>query len=709
MKISLDFETRSRCDIRKCGSYKYAEDPSTEVLILAVAETKDNVLSWDISRDHKYNDAIDLLATAIEEGWEIHAFNSQFEWAIMKYVLPRQFGFPVPDINTIRCSQALCRRAGVPAAKSLAKTAEFLKVADQKDRTGHSLIRKFSIPQKDGTFVEWDDDVSFTINYNKMTAREAFQLFVEYCEQDVRTEMAVAEVLKSFTLKGFPLECFLLTARLNDRGVPVDREALKHADFLRQQHDRNLQETYREITGLSPNQNAKSLEWMKEQGYPADSLDKAHREAYGDDPDLSEDACRALQIKGDLSFAAVKKIPAMLDRVMSDGKIRGSFTWCGAQKTWRWTSETPQWQNMKKPSKSFRPNVGAAYLGLERGWDMEMMSEFGDPYEVLASLARYFVRFPDCDIFDTDYSSVEARILPALIEAERILNKIRTGEDIYVETGSALAMTLKEKFDIPFTITRDTAKTVVLATQFGGGWHAVFTATGQKWEKKWCQAAAKVVREENPEFRQAWNKFQDTFIMALDRPNHWFHATSYVSFAYVKSAPYPRILMRLPSGRAIVYPLPEKAPITMVRVGEISDEGSEEDEEAEASWVKVDGHRDESDIKVRPNHEILNMFHTWELSFEGHIEGAKYGRVKTYGGDLLQSATQGTGVDFLAYGALEAERQGFGPFFLVHDQCLTPARGDKDQLTRALCKVPEWFKGFPLEAETDVVRSYCKQ
>jgi hypothetical protein len=25
-----------------------------------------------------------------------------------------------------------------------------------------------------------------------------------------------------------------------------------------------------------------------------------------------------------------------------------------------------------------------------------------------------------------------------------------------------------------------------------------------------------------------------------------------------------------------------------------------------------------------------------------------------------------------------------------------------------LCKVPEWFPGFPLEAETDEVRSYCK-
>lgn len=144
------------------------------------------------------------------------------------------------------------------------------------------------------------------------------------------------------------------------------------------------------------------------------------------------------------------------------------------------------------------------------------------------------------------------------------------------------------------------------------------------------------MREENPEFREGWNTFQDTFIKALDDPGKWHAATNYVSFAYVKSAPYPRMLMRLPSGRAIVYPLPEKSPITMVRVK--SPCSLEEEEEGfEYSWKRLQGHRSEEGIRVTPGRSIENLFHTWELTFEGHVKGAVYGRVKTYGGDLLQS------------------------------------------------------------------------
>ena len=32
----LDFETRSRCDLKACGVYNYAQDISTEVLCLSL-------------------------------------------------------------------------------------------------------------------------------------------------------------------------------------------------------------------------------------------------------------------------------------------------------------------------------------------------------------------------------------------------------------------------------------------------------------------------------------------------------------------------------------------------------------------------------------------------------------------------------------------------------------------------------------------------
>src|SRR6478736_380965 len=99
-KISLDFETRSRRNIKKCGAYKYATCPSAMVLVLAVKQggwyDPGPYLSWDAREPVEGSAAIALLRRAIEEGWEIHAYNSQFEWCILKYVCPRQFGFPVP-------------------------------------------------------------------------------------------------------------------------------------------------------------------------------------------------------------------------------------------------------------------------------------------------------------------------------------------------------------------------------------------------------------------------------------------------------------------------------------------------------------------------------------------------------------------------------------------------------------------------------------
>ena len=75
---------------------------------------------------------------------------------------------------------------------------------------------------------------------------------------------------------------------------------------------------------------------------------------------------------------------------------------------------------------------------------------------------------------------------------------------------------------------------------------------------------------------------------------------------------------------------------------------------------------------------------------------------------IAHNCTQGTGADLLATGALEAEARGFNPFFLVHDQCLTPEEGDIKEFESAMCVVPAWFDGFPLEAEANPERSYCK-
>lgn len=713
-KVSIDFETRSLIDIKKVGAFKYAEHPSTKVLILAICKTGGPILTWDVREEP--NEAVELLREAIELGWEIHAFNYTFEWAILKYVCPRQLGLPIPDIEQMRCTQAVCRSAGLPP--SLGACAEFLKLPIQKDKMGAALIQKFSVPQKKtNRFIEWSDDVSFTAGGEKLTAAEAFQRFVDYCATDVRTEMAISEKMKAFELKGFPLEWFQLDARLNDRGLPVDGVALRHAFEIMTLHEKNLLLRFKEITGFGPKQNKVVLGWLKERGYRGSNLTKDTREKYGTDPGMSSEAKEAMGIAADLSFAAVKKVPAMLAYMMEDGRARGVFKWCGAQKTWRWTSNGVQVQNMKKPPKWLRKVIEEAYQDVRDGRELLLLEMlYGNPYELVACLARYFIRFDDKNLFDLDFASVEARVLPALIECKRVLDRFVSGEgDIYTQTAESLSRILKEKFEVDFEIDRDMGKVVVLATQFQGGWNAVFTATGSKWKRPWCEAAAKIVRDENPEFPFAWRKFQDSFVSAMDTPEKWQTITKYVSIGYTKRGAFPRMLMKLASGRSICWPHPARDPITMVKVEMLNPKTKEV---VSSKWERIAGHfesREEIEYSMKmgdsffyPNAQIDKTFKTWEISFYGHVKGKLYGRVKTYGGDMLQSATQGTAADLLAYGAIEAEKRGFEPLLLVHDQCLATGVGDKEDFRQAMTTVPPWFEGFPLDADADEVRSYCK-
>lgn len=727
--FSLDFETTSLCDIGR-GAYRYANDPSTQILLFAIAKDDEAPKVWryDDPEGPESQQAHRMLQAAVLSGNPIRAFNVSFEAAICKYVLERQLGISPPKLEQWRCTQFLCRRSGAPP--SLAKAAEFLKLGDQKNPIGKALIGVFSDqnklvdllpPKLDGmtdkewkalkrpssspileTSVPWD--WSLTVTSQRITVREAWQKFIDYCRQDVVVEREVAHKLRKMEPSEQVLAGFHFDLRLNDRGVPVDLPTLKKAQDLIVAYEQDLSKQFEDLTGLRPSQTAKVLAWLKQRGYAGTSLNApaiaAVRSKHWDK--ISEEGKTALNLRAALSFAAVKKVPAMMQWVCHDDRIRGAFTFCGAQKTGRWTSQGPQFQNMKKPGKKIKKLVPQIYSLLAAGeLDNELVSIlFGNPYEIYASLSRYFVRIPGRRIYDVDFAQVEARILPALIGCERILDKFRRGEDIYMDVANALG------------VDRDMGKVISLLCQFQGGWRAVKVPLGDKITEADARKAVSVYRAENPEVVEAWDTFQKTWIKALRNPGEWHAATEKVKFAYSTKEPFPRMLMRLPAGRDIVYPYPKAEPITMVRYAKT--ENAEKKSEVKSEWYRLPGHLEPS-ICLRSKsakgwERVTGHFHTHELEFWGHIKDAHWGTVKTYGGDLLQSATQGTGMDFLLNGCVEAEKRGHEAFLVVHDQALgLDAEGRTlEDFIEALCTRPDWFPDFPLDADGEMADSYQK-
>ena len=179
MIYSIDFETRSKIDLTEQGLDVYANDPSTEVLCIAFGTSLENVM---VARPDSPNRGLLLdggLLKHVADGGKIQAWNALFEYAIWNCVCVPKYGWPPLKLNQCIDSMAVAAANNMPQA--LGDCSIFLNSEHQKDTNGARLIQKLCKPQKDGQFNNDPELMS--------------QLF-DYCQQDVRTEMAIVSKLR---------------------------------------------------------------------------------------------------------------------------------------------------------------------------------------------------------------------------------------------------------------------------------------------------------------------------------------------------------------------------------------------------------------------------------------------------------------------------------------------------------------------------------
>jgi len=175
--LHRDYETRSRIILKSVGAYKYAIDPSTEVLCGAFAVDDEPVQLW--TPGDPVPAAFIEAATATDPTWIVAAHNDAFETAIEQYILAPRYGWPVIPIERHRCTMAAALAAGLPAR--LGTVADALDLANRKDRGGERLMHQLSKPRRarkgeDVDQVHWFDD------------DDRLQRLYEYCRQDVEVE-----------------------------------------------------------------------------------------------------------------------------------------------------------------------------------------------------------------------------------------------------------------------------------------------------------------------------------------------------------------------------------------------------------------------------------------------------------------------------------------------------------------------------------------
>lgn len=324
----------------------------------------------------------------------VWAHNASFEMFISDSLMWKTWGIKPPSLDRWKCTASLARRAALPA--KLETLAITLGLTNLKDKRGSSLIRKFSVmqpakkPSKKNpaglppTRIRPEDDTA------------AFDEFCEYCKQDVRTEQSAKEKLIYFDDK-INAATYSLDAVINARGVPVNLDALRHAQKLVDEETEIVSAKFRALTGFEITQNAVFLKWLHGQGAHLDNLQADTIEAFLD-PFVTVDnffeqehspAVEALLMKQSVAYASIKKIPTMLACAgPHDNRIRGLLTHHLAS-TGRWGSSLVQFQNLKKPTIK---NSEDAYRDICKGISREMMDiVYGPPLEVISSCIRHFV------------------------------------------------------------------------------------------------------------------------------------------------------------------------------------------------------------------------------------------------------------------------------------------------------------------------------
>ena len=92
-----------------------------------------------------------------------------------------------------------------------------------------------------------------------------------------------------------------------------------------------------------------------------------------------------------------------------------------------------------------------------------------------------------------------------------------------------------------------------------------------------------------------------------------------------------------------------------------------------------------------------------QLSFMGfNSYTRKWERRTTYGGSLVENYVQAASADITGHGMLEGEEEGYEAIFTVHDEviALVPEDfGSYKEYEEILCRLPDWAKGLPVEAE----------
>ena len=534
----IDIESFATVDLNKAGVYRYAEDPSFEILLFGVSVDGGPVEVYDLAQgDHIPADLVDaLLDPTILKYAHNAAFEriclSRFLWD--RGLLPRGTFL---DPAGWRCTMVWSAYAGLPL--SLKDVGEALELSKGKMDEGKGLIRLFCTPCKPTAMNEGRERILPTDELEK------WSLFKAYNQRDVEVEMQIADQLASIPVPDQVWSEYRESELINDRGILVDTDLVVSAIRLDTQSQEALVEGLRELTDLeNPRSVAQMKEWLQTNGLTLDTLGKKEVEAVLHT--APEPLRTVLRLRSEIAKSSVKKYAAMAAAACADGRLRGMFMFYGASRSGRFSSRIVQIQNLVKNSL---PDLGncrslvkaADYDGLEALYDSVP--------QCLAEVTRTaFIPKPSYKFIVCDYSAIEARVLAWEAGEQWRIQAFDEGADIYCASASTMFGVPVEKHGVNGHL-RQKGKIAELALGYAGSVGALRSmgALEMGLTEDELLPLVQAWRAANPHIVRFWWDV-DKAIKATIR-DHLHRKVGPLGFLYRGGC----LHIELPSGRELIY------------------------------------------------------------------------------------------------------------------------------------------------------------
>ena len=655
--VLVDFESRSRANLKKRGGRLYWEDASSEAICAVL---------YDVAADEWHTWAPGAPPPRIDLGV---AHNATF----FDRHAAAASGWRVDEWQD---TASAARRAGLPGAlDQLGKRW----LGRDKDKAGNKFTLALSRPSR----------AKARLGQLPELTREVVARVLEYCADDVEIMAETWDRLSPW-LEVDAATC-AVDRVVNDRGVYLDQDLVKalQAQIARQQ-DTAVRKAAKRL-GRSPEDTRKAAnspqQLKAETGLPnaqKDTLADAVADALAE----GETPHPLITVRQALASVVPGKLAAALNMVSEDSRLRDMLLYYGAH-TGRWSGRGLQPHNLNRISFEDEAKRLTKYTG--RAWTVEAYidalidgAHSGAELtkkQVSGLLRSVLMATPGRELAVLDYSGIEARANAWAAGDEDALRVFRaldagTGKDPYCIMASEIFGHEVTKHDKD---KRSIGKIAELACGYGMGADK-FADTCAK--AKSDLAALGVEAEDvvaawrlkHAPIARMWKACEKAFAVACEgrraRAGRWTYEAHTAASGRAGSID---VWCVLPSGRPIVY-------------------------------------ADARAKRVQRKAKNGNKFQAWDLSYQGRSPWREH----VYGGLLVENAIQALCRDLLADALVRCEAAGLDPVLHVHDELVCEVdRGLGEEALAEMRHImaetaPRWSKGLPIRLDGFAAERYRK-